>query len=325
LEFDQRTGSFRKGPQDPLACDLLVVDEASMVDTLLMFQLLRALPATCSLLLLGDADQLPSVGAGNVLRDIIDSGRFPVVELTEIFRQAEASLIVTNAHRVRAGQMPNLEPEGEDFFFIEQEDPVKAARIVLQLVCERIPRKFGLDPVDEVQVLSPMHKGELGVDNLNRLLQEALNPHAAHSLQRGALRLAVGDKVLQLRNDYEKDVYNGDIGRIHRIVGETQEVEVAFEGRLLRYRPEELDELALAYAVSVHKAQGCEFPAVVVPVATQHYVLLQRNLIYTAITRARRLLVLVGTRRALRIALSDRQAQARFTRLRLRLEQAGAV
>jgi exodeoxyribonuclease V alpha subunit len=323
LEFDQRTASFRKGPQDLLACDLLVVDESSMVDTLLMYQLLRAVPPACSLLLLGDADQLPSVGAGNVLADIIASGRFPVVELTEIFRQAEASLIVMNAHRVRAGQMPDLEAEGRDFFFIEQEDPAKAARIVLQLACERIPRKFGLDPVEEIQVLSPMHKGELGVKNLNSLLQQSLNPDPANSVQRGTYRLAVGDKVLQLRNDYDKDVYNGDIGRIRRIVRETQEVEVAFEGRLVRYQPEELDELALAYAVSVHKAQGCEFPAVVVPVATQHYVLLQRNLIYTAITRARRLLVLVGTRRALRIALGKQRAHARYTRLRSRLANTG--
>jgi exodeoxyribonuclease V alpha subunit len=324
LEFDQRTGSFRKGLQDPLACDLLIVDEASMIDTLLMYQLLRALPASCSLLLLGDADQLPSVGAGNVLRDIIASGRLPVVELTEIFRQAEASRIVTNAHQVRAGRMPDLEAESEDFFFIEQEDPVKAGRIVLQLVCERIPRKFGLDPVDDIQVLSPMHKGELGVENLNRLLQQALNPDSEHGVQRGPRRLAEGDKVLQLRNDYDKDVYNGDIGRIRSIDREAQEVEVAFEGRLVRYELEELDELALAYAVSVHKAQGCEFPAVVVPVASQHYMLLQRNLLYTAITRARRLVVLVGTRRALRIALSNRQAEARYTRLGLRLTPSAA-
>jgi len=323
LEFDQRTGGFRRGAQYPLACELLVVDEASMIDTLLMYRLLQAVPLSCSLLFLGDADQLPSVGAGNVFRDLIASGRIPVVELTEIYRQAEASRIVTNAHRVRAGQMPLLEPEGEDFFFIEQDDPAKAARIVLQLVCERIPRKFGLDPVEEIQVLSPMHKGEVGVENLNRLLQQALNPGAARSLERGGRRLSAGDKVLQLRNDYDKDVYNGDIGRIRRIEPETQQVEVAFEERLVRYEPEELDELALAYAVSVHKAQGCEFPAVVVPVATQHYVLLQRNLLYTAITRARRLVVLVGSRKALRLALGNRQAQSRYTLLGERLRAAG--
>jgi exodeoxyribonuclease V alpha subunit len=323
LEFDQRTQSFRRGAREPLDCELLIVDEASMIDTLLLYQLLQAVPLSCSLLLLGDSDQLPSVGAGNVFRDLIDSGRIAVVELNEIYRQAEASRIVTNAHLVRAGRMPLLEPDGGDFFFIEQDDPAKAARIVLQLVCERIPRKFGLDSVEEIQVLSPMHKGELGVENLNRLLQQALNPGAAQGLQRGGHRLAVGDKVLQLRNDYDKDVYNGDIGRIRRILAETRQLEVAFEGRLVRYEQEELDELALAYAVSVHKAQGCEFPAVVVPVATQHYVLLQRNLLYTAITRARRLVVLVGSRKALHMAVGNRKAQTRYTRLCERLKAPG--
>ena len=321
LEVDRRTGGFRKGSADPLACDLAIVDEVSMVDTLLMYQLLRALPPAAGLLLVGDADQLPSVGAGNVLRDIIASGTVPVEELSRIFRQAEASRIVTNAHRIRAGEMP--EGGGEDFFLIEQESPEKAAGIILQLVTERIPRRFGLDPWEDIQVLSPMHKGEVGVENLNRLLQAALNPGAA-GLQRGSRRLAVGDKVLQLRNDYEKDVFNGDIGRIRNLDLERQEAEILFDGRPVRYDFSELDEIAPAYAVSVHKAQGCEFPAVVVPVMTQHYVLLQRNLLYTAVTRGRRLVVLVGTRRALRIALRNPGSQARFTGLARRLQSEAA-
>jgi exodeoxyribonuclease V alpha subunit len=288
-----------------------------MVDTVLMYQLLRALPAASGLLLVGDADQLPSVGPGNVLRDLIACGRFPVRELTHIFRQAAASRIVTNAHRIRAGRMP--EADGQDFYFIEQESPPKAAQLILQLVTERIPRRFGLDPLEDIQVLSPMHKGEVGVENLNRLLQAALNPGAA-ALQRGSRRLCAGDKVLQLRNDYEKEVFNGDIGRIRRLDPESQEAEIVFDGRPVRYEPAELDEIALAYAVSVHKAQGGEFPAVVLPVMTQHYLLLQRNLLYTGVTRGRRLVVLVGTRRALHIALSRAGAGSRHTGLDRRLQ-----
>ncbi|OHD72916.1 MAG: hypothetical protein A2V99_05215 [Spirochaetes bacterium RBG_16_67_19] len=316
LEFDWRTGGFRKGPAEPLGCDLLIVDEASMVDTVLMYQLLRALPPAAGLLLVGDADQLPSVGPGNVLRDLIASGRLPVRELTHIYRQAAASLIVTNAHRIRAGRMP--EGDGEDFYFIEQDSPAKAAEIILQLVTERIPRRFGLDPRADIQVLSPMHKGEVGVQNLNRLLQGALNP-GAEGLQRGPWRLSTGDRVLQLRNDYEKEVFNGDIGRISHL--DAGQAVIEFDGRPVRYELEELDEIALAYAVSVHKSQGGEFPAVVLPVMTQHYVLLQRNLLYTAVTRGRRLVVLVGTRRALHIALSKAGAGSRFTGLARRLKE----
>jgi exodeoxyribonuclease V alpha subunit len=292
-----------------------------MVDTLLMYQLLRALPPAAGLLLVGDTDQLPSIGAGNVLRDIIASGTVPVEELSRIFRQAAASRIVTNAHRIRAGEMP--ESGGEDFFLIEQESPEKAAAIILQLVTERIPRRFGLDPWEDIQVLSPMHKGAVGVENLNRLLQAALNPGAA-GLQLGSRRLAAGDKVLQLRNDYEKDVFNGDIGRIRNLDPERQEAEILFDGRPVRYDFSELDQIAPAYAISVHKAQGCEFPAVVLPVMTQHYVLLQRNLLYTAVTRGRRLVVLVGTRRALLIALRNPGSRARFTGLARRLQSGAA-
>jgi exodeoxyribonuclease V alpha subunit len=316
LEFDWRTGGFRKGPAEPLGCDLLIVDETSMVDTLLMYQLLRALPPAAGLLLVGDADQLPSVGPGNVLRDLIASGRLPVRELTHIYRQAAASLIVTNAHRIRAGRMP--EGDGEDFYFIEQDSPAKAAEIILQLVTERIPRRFGLDPRADIQVLSPMHKGEVGVQNLNQLLQAALNP-GAEGLQRGPWRLCAGDKVLQLRNDYEKEVFNGDIGRIRHL--DPGQAVIEFDGRPVRYELQELDEIALAYAVTVHKSQGGEFPAVVLPVMTQHYVLLQRNLLYTAVTRGRRLVVLVGTRRALHIALSQAGAGSRFTGLARRMQE----
>jgi len=322
LEYNPSTGGFRRGLAEPLECDLLIVDEASMIDLQLACSLLSALPSSASLVLIGDVYQLPSVGAGNVLKDIIASGRIPVVELTEIFRQARESDIVVSAHRIHQGRLPEVAPgrEQTDFYFVEQADPQRIAALILQMVRERIPMRFGLDPLEDVQVLAPMHRGPVGVENLNRLLQEALNPGEA-AFERGARSFRVGDKVMQLRNNYEKDVYNGDIGRIRRIDQELQEVEVQFEDRRVRYDFSDTDELTLAYAVSVHKSQGCEFPAVVLPVVTQHYILLQRNLLYTAVTRGRRLVVLVGTRKALAIAVRNDKPQSRYSRLAERLRE----
>jgi exodeoxyribonuclease V alpha subunit len=320
LEYNQKVGAFRKNQQDPLVCDLLVIDEASMVDCQLAYQLLRAVPDTASLVLVGDVNQLPSVGAGNVLRDIIDSGRVTVVELTEIFRQARESDIVLNAHRIQQGLTPQLRERQEesDFYFVEQDEPERAAQLILEIVRGRIPRRFGFDAVQEVQVITPMHRGPVGVENLNRLLQEALNP-GQDVVVRGNRSYRLGDKVMQLRNNYEKDVYNGDIGRVTRVDREMQELRVSYEGHQVSYDFSELDEVVPAYAVSVHKSQGCEFPAVVMPVMTQHYVLLQRNLLYTAVTRGKRLVVLVGTRKAMAIAIRNDRPLKRYTLLAPRL------
>ncbi|MEJ5357984.1 MAG: ATP-dependent RecD-like DNA helicase [Desulfobacterales bacterium] len=323
LEYQPDRGGFQRGRERPLACDLLVVDESSMIDAPLMAALLDALPPSACLILVGDADQLPSVGPGNVLADIIDSGRIPLVRLERIFRQAGRSRIVVNAHRIRQGEMPWFEAgeEGDsDFFFIEQEDPERAADLILELVCRRIPRRFGLDPLGEIQVLAPMHKGEAGVARLNARLQEALNPGTG-GVARGGRVFRVHDKVMQVRNNYDKEVFNGDIGRIVSVSPETREVAVRFEDREVTYDFADLDELAHAFAVSVHKAQGSEYPAVVLPLLTQHYVLLQRNLIYTALTRARRLAVFVGSKKALAIGVKSRRTERRMTLLRERLER----
>jgi len=285
-----------------------------------MYHLLKALPASASVVLVGDADQLPSVGPGCVLNDIIRSGSAPVVELNEIFRQAEASRIVVNAHRINIGLMPERQSEQEegDFFFIRREDPEKVVRLILKLCLERIPARFGLHPVDEIQVLSPMHRGPAGVSNLNRVLQDALNPGAIE-LAHGERRFRPGDKVMQIRNNYDKEVFNGDIGRIETIDTEARTIVVRYEDRRVRYETTELDEITLAYAVSVHKSQGSEFPAVILPVLTQHYLLLQRNLIYTAVTRGKQLVILIGTRKALAIALKNADTRERYSGLRSRL------
>ncbi|MBA7625606.1 ATP-dependent RecD-like DNA helicase [subsurface metagenome] len=320
LEYNLRAGGFRKNQHDPLQCNLLIVDEASMIDTVLMHHLLKAVPPQASLILVGDVNQLPSVGAGNVLKDIIASGRVPVVELNEIFRQAKESQIVVNAHRINLGIAPSFEPSSQesDFYFIKQEDPEKVVEIILELARERIPRRFHLDPVDDIQVLTPMHRGAVGVENLNRVLQDALNP-GQNGIPRGNKVFKDHDKVMQIRNNYQKDVFNGDIGRITAVQTETRKVTVCFDGREVGYEFGELDQIALAYAVSVHKAQGCEFPAVVIPIMTQHYMLLQRNLLYTAVTRGKQLVVLVGTGKALHIAVKNDKTRHRYTLLRERL------
>ncbi|MFH0787947.1 MAG: ATP-dependent RecD-like DNA helicase [Pseudomonadota bacterium] len=322
LGYNPKLGGFQKDEEHPLPADLVVIDEASMVDTSLMFHLLKAVPDQASLILVGDVFQLPSVGPGNVLSDLIESQRIPVVQLNQIFRQGEGSLIVVNAHRIHQGEMPILVKEelsrNQEFYFLEQEDPERAARWILELVQEKLPKRYSLDPLQDIQVLTPMYKGAVGAENLNLFLQEHLNPNQ-RSLQRGPRCFKIRDKVMQIRNNYDKDVFNGDIGRVSKIDPENQEVWVNFEGRFVVYDFSELEELVLAYAISVHKSQGNEYPAVILPIMIQHYILLQRNLIYTAITRAKRVVVLVGTKKALAIGIKNNKPQQRNSFLKERL------
>jgi exodeoxyribonuclease V alpha subunit len=321
LEYSPAEENFARNENNPLACGLLVVDEASMLDNMLMYFLVKAVPLGATVILVGDVNQLPSVGPGNVLRDIMASGVARVAELTEIFRQAAQSGIILNAHRINQGEMPFPQPDDgvlSDFYFIRQEEPQKCADMVLELVCRHIPRRFGLHPVDDVQVLTPMHKGEAGAVALNIRLQEALNRHE-ECLRRGDRRYCLDDKVMQIRNNYEKDIFNGDIGRICYVNTEDKELSVRFEdNKTVLYGQEELDELAPAYAISVHKAQGSEYPAVVMPLLTQHYMLLQRNLLYTGVTRGKKLVIIVGSPRALHMAVRNAQTQKRYTRLAAR-------
>ena len=291
LEIDPGTGRFSRDVSNPLTCGLLVMDETSMVDVLLMHSLLRALPNHAGLILVGDVDQLPSVGPGTVLHDLIESGAVPVVRLTEVFRQAAGSQIITNAHRIRCGQMPDVRgaDTSSDFHFIERDEPEKIAATLVTLVQERIPKRFRLDPIRDVQVLCPMNRGSLGVRELNTALQRVLNPvrPGESAVERFGWRFQIRDKVIQTENDYDKEVFNGDIGIIERIDPVEHEVTIRFDERLVKYDYGELDEVALAYAITIHKSQGSEFRAVVIPLATQHYMLLQRNLIYTGITRGK--------------------------------------
>lgn len=322
LRFVPRDMSFERDQNNPLEVDALIVDETSMIDISLMNNLLKAVPAGAALILVGDVDQLPSVGPGNVLRDIIASGTVPVVRLNTIFRQAESSRIVVNAHRVNAGEFPELSnPTESDFFFLEREDPAAVTATIIDLCVSRLPKRYGLDPVADIQVLSPMYRGETGVANLNTSLQEKLNPTGAE-IRRFGTAFRVGDKVMQTRNNYTKEVFNGDIGVIAGIDLEDQEARVAFDGLgEVSYEFADLDELALAYAVSVHKSQGAEYRAVVMPLTTQHYLMLQRNLLYTAITRGKELVVIVGTKKALAIAVRNDRIAQRFTSLRERLRR----
>jgi exodeoxyribonuclease V alpha subunit len=322
LEYSIQKGGFQKNEERPLDCDLLIVDEASMIDTILMYYLLKAIPPKATFILVGDVDQLPSVGAGNVLRDIIASGAVTVVKLNEIFRQAKESLIIVNAHKINRGFLPSLGLSGpkDDFYFIEQEDPEEVLKIILELTKERIPKRFRFDPLDDIQVLTPMHKGTVGAGNLNMELQRILNPGEG-GVVRGNRSFRVNDKVMQIRNNYDKEVFNGDIGRITRIDLENQEVIIAYDRREVSYDFTDLDEIVPAYAVSIHKSQGSEYPAVVIPLLTQHYILLQRNLIYTAVTRGKKLVVLVGSKRALAIGVGNDKTEKRYTYLRYRLSQ----
>jgi exodeoxyribonuclease V alpha subunit len=325
LEWRPAENRFGRNRDEPLDTDLLVVDEASMIDIRLCADMLSALAGKTRLLIVGDQDQLPSVGPGMVLRDIIASGALPVVRLNEIFRQAAQSLIVQNAHHIHDGEMPDLgaaptegpQADTRDFFFIEEDDPAAAATLVRDLVATRLPRRYGFSPSD-IQVLTPMHRGELGAANLNQLLQEALLP-GVEPLRQGERAFRVGDRVMQLRNNYDRNVYNGDVGKIASADREEQTLIVRFDDRDVEYDFADLDELALSYAATVHKSQGSEYPAVVIPVHTQHFMLLQRGLIYTAVTRGKKLVVMVGTRKALSLALRNAEVASRHSRLSERL------
>ena len=327
LKFDPKKGGFAYNEHEPLPADYVIVDEASMLDIALAHQLLKAIPPTSSLLLVGDVDQLPSVGPGNVLRDLIDSGVVPVVRLDTIFRQAQRSLIVRNAHKINAGEFPIL-PRGDgadeggrkpDFFFVGRDEPEEALETIVDLVAERIPSAWQFDPVGDVQVITPMHRGALGAGSLNERLQARLNQDP-RTLVRGSLSIKVGDKVMQTENDYDKDVYNGDIGIVHSIDRVDHVVGVRFYKRVVAYKYTELDQLTLSYAITVHKSQGSEYSVVVMPVHTQHFIMLQRNLLYTGITRGKKLVVLVGTTKALSMAIKNAKLSERHSGLRQRLQ-----
>ncbi len=326
LEFDPHVMGFKRDQQHPLDTALVVVDEVSMVDVVLMNQLLRALPDNAAVLLVGDVDQLPSVGPGAVLADIIDSGAIPTVRLTEIFRQAASSRIIVNAHRINQGLMPERADEALpecDFYVIPAETPEAIRDKLLHVVTQRIPQRFALHPVRDIQVLTPMNRGSLGTLSLNIDLQQLLNPRAEPRLERFGSTFAPGDKVLQTVNNYDKEVFNGDIGHIVDIDSDEATVVIAFDGRRVTYESSDLDELALAYATTIHKSQGSEYPAVVIPLASQHYTLLERNLLYTAVTRGRRLVVVIAQPKALAIAVKRRGSTKRLTNLKQRLRQSG--
>ena len=317
LEVDPKTGGFRRGSDTPIDCDLLVVDETSMVDVMLMQALLRAVPDHAALLIVGDIDQLPSVGPGQVLADIIASGTVPAARLTEVFRRAAESRIITNAHRINRGAIPDLtRPKGDsDFYFAAADDAETAVPRIIELVKRRIPQRFGLDPVHDIQVLCPMNRGGIGARSLNIELQAALNPAGERKVERFGWTFALGDKVMQIENDYEKEVYNGDIGYIDNVDTDTAELTASFDGRAVTYGFGELDTLVPAYAATIHKSQGSEYPAVVIPILTQHYAMLQRNLLYTGVTRGKRLVVLVGQKKAIAIAVRNVSGRRRWSKL----------
>ncbi|MDG1118410.1 MAG: ATP-binding domain-containing protein, partial [Flavimaricola sp.] len=317
LEFDPKAFGFKRNDEHPLDCDLLVIDESSMVDVLLMQSLMKAVPTAAALLIVGDIDQLPSVGPGQVLADIIGSGAVPVMRLTEVFRQAAQSKIITTAHAINAGHMPDLgKPDGDaDFYFVSAEDPEQAVARIVELVATRIPRRFGFDPIKDIQVLCPMNRGGVGARSLNIELQAALNPAGEKKVERFGWTFAPGDKVMQIENDYDKDVYNGDIGMIEDVDVDEGELAVSFDGRSVTFVFGELDTLVPAYAATIHKSQGSEYPAVVIPVMTQHYAMLQRNLIYTGVTRGKKLVVLVGQKKAVAIAVKNVSGRRRWSKL----------
>jgi exodeoxyribonuclease V alpha subunit len=319
LEFEPATGQFRRNDKRRLEAGVIILDEASMIDVRLMNSLLMAVPTNASLVLVGDADQLPSVGPGNVLADVLSSGVIPVSRLEEIYRQEGESQIVASAHRIIHGEWPeDTNAPDSDFFFSCEEDPQKTADLIEDLCGRRLVERFGLDPIRDIQILTPMYRGDTGAINLNRQLQQRLNPHG-QGHRHGEVELRVGDKVMQVRNNYEKDVFNGDLGRVSAIDSDAAELSVSFDSGSRIYSFSELDDLTLAYAISIHRSQGSEFPAVVLALSTQHYVLLQRNLLYTAVTRARRLMVIVGSRRALARAIQNNEVAQRFTSLSDRL------
>ena len=317
LEVDPKGGGFKRGDDNPLDCDLLVVDETSMVDVMLMHALMKAVPDRAALLIVGDIDQLPSVGPGQVLADVISSGAVPVVRLTEVFRQAAQSRIITSAHRINQGSIPDLgPPEAEsDFYFVQADDPETAVARIIELVKTRIPKRFGLDPIRDIQVLCPMNRGGVGARSLNIELQAALNPAGDRKVERFGWTFAPGDKVMQIENDYDKEVYNGDIGTIDDVDANSGELIASFDGRSVTYGFGELDMLVPAYAATIHKSQGSEYPAVIIPMLTQHYAMLQRNLLYTGVTRGKRLVVLVGQKKAVAIAVRNVSGRRRWSKL----------
>jgi len=321
LDYSIKEAGFKKNDKNQLKCDVLIIDEASMIDTILMHHLLKAVPNDASLIFVGDVNQLPSVGPGNVLNDMIVSGFFSVVELDTIFRQARKSLIIVNADRINKGMFPVVANDNKkgDFYFVQKEAPEEVLKTILDLVKMRIPNKFKIDPVNDIQVLTPMHKGLVGASNLNCELQKILNPNT-QTIQRGNREFRISDKVMQIRNNYDKHTYNGDIGRIMDINFIDQKVQINFDERDVEYDFSALDEIVHAYAVSIHKSQGSEYPVVIIPVVTQHYILLQRNLIYTAVTRGKKLVVLVGTKKALAMAINTVRSFKRYTRLAHRLQ-----
>ncbi len=325
LESDPATGGFRRDEEDPLSCDYLICDETSMVDVPLMYALTRALPDKAALLLVGDIDQLPSVGPGQVLGDIIDSGVVPVVRLTQVFRQARESRIILNAHKINSGEMPDLEKpvQESDFYFVEAPSEIRGREKIIDLISKRIPRGFGLDPLRDVQVLTPMNRGGLGTRSLNIELQQVLNPEkpGQPKVQRFGWTYRPGDKVMQTSNDYDREVFNGDLGYIRSIDEAESEMVIDFEGREVRFDFSDLDNLTLAYATTIHKAQGSEYPAIIMVMTMQHFPMLERNLIYTGVTRGRRLVLLVGEVRAIEKAVRGERQRHRWTRLRENLRE----
>ncbi|WP_303681765.1 ATP-dependent RecD-like DNA helicase [Pelodictyon luteolum] len=317
LEFDPATFDFKRSATNPLEADLVIVDEASMIDVVLMNRLLPAIPKNAALILLGDVDQLPPVGPGAVLSDLISSGEVRVVRLTEIFRQAATSLIIQNAHRVNRGEglLCHEGPGLADFYFVEASSADDVKRKLVQVVAERIPERFQLDPLQDIQVLTPMNQGPLGAESLNVLLQERLNGGGGKRIERFGVAFGRGDKVIQTVNNYEKEVFNGDIGIISAIDHEEGELQVLFDGREVRYQTGELDEMAPAWAITIHKSQGSEYPAVVIPLSMLHYPMLERNLVYTALTRGRKLVMVIGEEKALRLAVGKCSSKGRLTGL----------
>lgn len=316
LEVDFKSGGFKRKKDNPLDCDLIIIDESSMIDTLLMYSLLKAIPRSARVIFVGDIHQLPSVGAGNVLLDMIRSLQIPVVTLTEIFRQAQGSQIILNAHKINQGQFPEIHnDQTSDFFFIEAEEPEDVLRHIVKLTASKVPLKYGYHPINEIQVLSPMKRGIVGTENLNAVLQEHLNPQK-ESLFKAGRKFQVKDKVMQIRNNYKKEIFNGDIGQIIAIDEEEQTVLVNFDGKEILYEFYEIDELHLAYAVSIHKYQGSEYPCVIIPVHTTHFMLLHRNLLYTGVTRGKKLVILVGTKQALSHAVRNNEIKGRHTGLK---------
>jgi exodeoxyribonuclease V alpha subunit len=318
---DPATGQFKRKADSPLDCHLLVADECSMIDVPLASQLLRAVPTHAGVIFVGDVDQLPSVGPGQFLADLIGSGAVPVIRLTEVFRQAATSRIVRGAHEINQGILPSLPAPGEtsDFYMLPVEQPEEIAQTVIDLVKTRLPLRFGADPLRDIQVLCPMNRGVTGARAINQALQSALNPPGEHSVEKFGSAFSVGDKVMQIENNYDRGVYNGDIGFVTEVCREENELVVEFDGRLVRYPFGELDELVLCYAATIHKSQGSEYPVVVIPLSTQHYMMLERSLIYTGITRGKRLVVVVGQKRALAMAVKRKRDERRWSKLRERL------